>query len=235
MTINKLAKIIGFNQSNLSKIVRGDREPNMNLLQAMADNTDVNLQWLMTGTGDMLARDVAPLVRAETEEYHTTNSGMRYRKTSDGRLLMSVNLVDVIALGSPDDEFAELYKVDADRVSISIEVDEVHHGRYLAFRVEGDSMDDGTRKSFERGDIVVVRELARDKWLPKLHIRDWPFWVVCFGNCVRIKQIIAQDETSITLHSINPSPEFTDFTLNLDDVQRLFNVVRKVPKDVIFG
>ena len=115
-------------------------------------------------------------------------------------------------------------------------VDTVHHGMYVAFKVEGDSMDDGTRDSFESGDIVLVRELARDKWLPRLHFRDWPYWVIVFGNNVRIKQIIDQDDAgNITLHSLNPSPEYTDFKLNLDEIFRLFNVIQKVPRKITYG
>jgi SOS-response transcriptional repressor LexA len=110
------------------------------------------------------------------------------------------------------------------------EVDEVHHGLYYAFKVEGDSMDDGSRKSFAAGDMVLVRELPRDEWFPHLRIKDWPFWVIVFDNNVRVKQIIAQDENSITLHSLNPSPEFCDFTIPLSRITRLFNVVKHKPQ-----
>ena len=55
------------------------------------------------------------------------------------------------------------------------------------------------------------------------------------GDFVRLKEVVAHDGPTITLHSINPSPEYTDFTLNLDDVQRLFNVVKKVPKVRNYG
>lgn len=101
--------------------------------------------------------------------------------------------------------------------------------------VDGDSMDDGTRNGFARKDLVLVRELQRDKWLPRLHYRDWPYWVVVFGNNVRIKQIIDQDDAgNITLHSLNPSPEYCDFTLNVDDISRLYNVVQHIPHPNIF-
>lgn len=203
------------------------------LLKILNAAPDLDKVWLLTGEGEMLVSNVTPLGPATSDEFTITKNGTRFDRRNDGKLLMRVPLVPFSALGSPADEFAELDKTEAD--TITIEVTEVHHGSYYAFRVEGDSMDDGTRKSFERGDIVVVRELGRDKWLPKLHYKEWPYWVVCFGNNVRLKEVVAHDGPTITLHSINPSPEYTDFTLNLDDVQRLFNVVKKVPKEVNFG
>jgi hypothetical protein len=194
---------------------------------------DLNRVWLLTGEGKMLTgvQEVVPLAPGKVEEYTTTKAGITYYKREDGQLLMKVPIVPISALGSPADEYQQILE-EFNGELVTIEVGEIHHGSYIAFRIEGDSMDDGTWNGFRKGDTVVVRELSRDKWLPKLHIKDWPYWVVVFGNCVRIKQIIAQDDETgaITLHSLNPSPEFTDFTLQLDEVSRLFNVVQHVPK-----
>ena len=207
------------------------------LLMILSAAPDLNRRWLETGEGEMLTgSDVTPVRQSELEEYETTKNGTKFYRREDGKIIMEVPVVPIAALGSPEDEFTK-YINDYENDTVTIVVDGVHHGKYVAFRVEGDSMDDGTRNSFERGDIVVVRELARDKWLPKLHIKTWPYWVIAFGNNVRIKEIIAQDETTgtITCHSLNPSPEYTDFTLSLDDIHRLFNVIKKKPKEVVFG
>lgn len=195
---------------------------------------DLNKIWLLTGEGEMLTTDVTPMTPGELQPYTTTKNGLEFMERSDGQIVMQVPVVPISALGSPEDEYATLLE-DNEWETMSFVVDAVHHGKYFAFRVDGDSMDDGTRDSFARKDIVLVRELSRDKWLPKLYYNKWPFWVVVFGNNVRIKQIIDQDdEGNITLHSLNPSPEYTDFTLHLDDVSRLFNVIQHIPHPNIF-
>ena len=229
---NRFEKMAGLSIGYISKL---RIEPSPTKLRGIINAApDLNQEWLLTGKGEMLVTDVTPMRKSELEEYTETKAGLKFFTREDGQIVMKVPVVPIAALGSPEDEFAELVK-EHEGDTVSVVVDSVHHGSYVAFRVDGDSMDDGTRKSFERGDVVVVRELDRDKWLPKLHIRDWPFWVIVFGNCVRIKEIISQDETSITCHSLNPSPEYTDFTLHLDDVSRLFNVIQKIPKAVFFG
>ncbi len=214
---------------------------------------DLNRVWLLTGEGDMLAApagstarpgspetqedgELTPLRHSELQEYTTTKNGMKFYEREDGQIVMRIPVVPIAALGSPEDEFAELI-TDYDRNdTVTIIVDSVHHGKYTAFRVEGDSMDDGTYNGFRKGDVVAVRELARELWLPKLHYRKWPFWVVVFGNNIRLKQMTSQDEATgdITLHSLNPSPEYTDFTLRLDQISRLFNVVQHIPKPRTF-
>lgn len=196
---------------------------------------ELNKAWLLTGDGSMLnTSDVTPMASADLQPYTTTKAGMEFSERADGQIIMQVPIVPISALGSPADEYATLI-AEGNWETMPFIVDSVHHGKYFAFRVEGDSMDNGTRESFARKDIVLVRELARDKWLPRLHYNQWPYWVVVFGNNVRIKQIIDQDDQgNITLHSLNPSPEYTDFTLCLDDISRLFNVIQHIPHPNIF-
>ena len=236
LTVTAFAKKIGFNQSNLSKVLRGERNVPENLIGAILDNTDASRKWLLTGEGEMIASPEqvsnvveVPVTQAKTH-YATTKNGITFYRRQDGKLVMEAPVVPIEALGSPQDEYAAIINEHEGEKAL-FEVEEVHHGSYLAFKVSGDSMDDGTRHGFEKGDIVLVRELDRDKWMPRLHYNTWPFWVVVFGNCVRIKQIIAQDEHTgaIMLHSLNPSPEYTDFTLQLDEINRLFNVVQHIP------
>lgn len=202
------------------------------LLKIFVAAPDLNRTWLLSGEGDMLLDSDVSLVQPTTiKEYTVTKSGMKYYKRDDGQLLMEVPVLPIAALGSPEDEFATLCEND-DCDKIPFEVDEVHHGHYFAFKVEGNSMDDGTYNGFRSGDTVLVRELPRDEWAPQLHISKWPYWVIVWGNNVRLKEIVSQDTEvgTITLHSLNPSPEYTDFTLSLSGISRMFNVIQVQPK-----
>ena len=230
----KFEAMAGLSRGYISNL---KKEPSTSkLLKILSNAPDLSREWLETGKGEMLTSNVVPVRASALEEFNVTKAGIRFYTREDGVLVMKVPVVPISALGSPDDEFAELIR-DHEGDTVTVEVDAVHHGNYLAFKVQGDSMDDGTRDSFEAGDVVVVRELSRDKWLPKLHYKTWSYWVIVFGNNVRIKQIIDQDETtgSITCHSLNPSPEYCDFTLELDQISRLFNVIHKIPKSVKYG
>lgn len=122
-----------------------------------------------------------------------------------------------------------------------IVVDKKAHGRYVAFRVNGDSMDDGTNRAIGRNSIVSTRELQRQHWTSKLRYRDCPYWVIYTtqSKLPLLKEIIEHntDEGYITCHSLNDSPEFTDFKLNMDEVQALFYVIdvsRSVSKKRVY-
>lgn len=115
------------------------------------------------------------------------------------------------------------------------------YGRYVAFRVAGDSMDDGSHNAISRNSIVTTRELQRHLWKDKLRYRDFPYWVIYTtqSKMPLLKEIIEHNtqEGYITCHSLNDSPEFTDFRLNIDDIQALFYVIdvnRTVSKKQVY-
>lgn len=51
------AKLIGYNQSNLSKILRGERVVPTNLINAICEGLNVPYKWLVNGEGAMLISD----------------------------------------------------------------------------------------------------------------------------------------------------------------------------------
>ncbi|MDD2469240.1 MAG: helix-turn-helix transcriptional regulator [Desulfobulbus sp.] len=49
LTGNKLAEIIGISQGSLSEIENGKREPSGKVFYGLAENTDIDIKWLITG------------------------------------------------------------------------------------------------------------------------------------------------------------------------------------------
>ena len=63
-----------------------------------------------------------------------------------------------------------------------------------------------------------------------------PYWVVVFESSVLLKQLIGQDleQGMLTFHSLNPSPEYADFTISENDVRHLYYVIKKKPRQMDF-
>lgn len=163
------------------------------------------------------------------EPYLTTSPGIKYFQRPGGKFLMRVPIVPVYAYAKYIDEVRDAEIWDGDGY-FDFPVDQIYHGNYQAFEIKGDSMDDDSKRSLSHGDIVNARELSRDKWTSRLHTDQYPNWIIVTDTTVLCKQIISQNlETGdIVCHSLNPSPEYTDFTINLDEVRKLFNIVQKV-------
>jgi SOS-response transcriptional repressor LexA len=189
--------------------------------------------WFVTESNEVNSVEVP--VSEKGEIYNENARGAKFFKSGEN-LYMETTLVPYDSYGRYANEANILEPEREEWEKVIFEVPNVVHGNYLAFEVKGDSMDNGSRNSFEEGDIVLVRELERDLWRERLRFNDYPYWVVVFDSSVLIKEMINQDinKGDITFHSINPSPEYSDFTLNIDNIRKLFYVIKKRPKDVVF-
>lgn len=240
-----VADRLGTNKTNISRAFNGDEKYlTKSFLQRFneAYNNMFNYNWLLTGEGEMLNNsskiELRPTPAEENEgEFYTTNSnGAKFYDLGEGKYRMKVPLVPFYAYGRFANEADTLEPDKEEWEEESFEVSSIVHGNYLSFEVKGDSMDDGTRQSFEAGDRVLVRELNRAHWIDKLRYRDYPYWVVVFDSSVLIKEITHHDIENgiLTFHSLNPSPEYSDFTLCVDDIRKLYYVIQKKPRIVNF-
>jgi phage repressor protein C with HTH and peptisase S24 domain len=163
------------------------------------------------------------------------NDGSRFEELPDGTLRMRIPVVPHRAFagymrGFRDPEYYE------DLEYISIDVFKQHRAHYLAFEVRGDSMTtlepEFFRRSIFDGVKVVGRELARHQWAYKLHTHNYDAWVIVHKTeGILIKQITNHDVEKgvITIHSLNPDKnQYPDQDLYLDDVEQIFNVVKKI-------
>ncbi len=116
--------------------------------------------------------------------------------------------------------------------SMPVIVDKSYRGSYRLFEADGDSMDNGTLHAICDKDIVLAREVKRDLWCNKLHIDDWYFVIVHRTDGIAIKKLIDHDVERgvIVCHSLNPL--FGDYSVHLDDVLELYNVIKIVDRNI---
>lgn len=234
-------KQTGLAKGFVSKVGDSIRTSSINKIKSIYPN--LNAAWLLTGEGNMLNNNtlqeevnLIPLIEEKGEFYTNNNHGAKFYDLGNNKYRMSVKFVPFCAYGRFVNEIDTLEPDKDDWEEESFEVPKIVHGNYLAFEIKGESMDDGTRNSFETGDRILVRELDRIHWIDGIRFDDYPFWVVVLDSSILIKQMISQDikEGRVTFHSLNPSPEYSDFTLDLDEIRKLYYVIQKKPKAINF-
>lgn len=103
-------------------------------------------------------------------------------------------------------------------------------GGFLVVRVDGDSMDDGTKKSLSDGDEVLIYEHV-DNHIENLPIRKTLFVITTLnGNVLKQIKEINKEEGYILCHSFNQGYE--DFKIKFDDVCQIFIVCKIVNKQI---
>ena len=216
---NSFSKAIGIsNNVTITRIINEHRTPSRATCEKIVSAFPAyNLEWLLTGEGNMLTD-------APSQTYHSN------ARPVDDLSYMNVPVIHIKAqcgylAGYGDTEYIDTLP------TMPVIVDKTYHGKYRIFEAEGDSMDDNSRLAICDGDKVLAREVRRDLWLPKLHINDWYFVIVHRTKGISIKQITAQDDKgNIACHSLNEL--FNDYTVNLDDVVEIYNVIKVVERNM---
>ena len=146
-----MAKAMDIKQPTLRDII-GEKQsaPSYETLKKIADYTsDLSLDWLLTGEGDMLKEKKEPL---------ESNA-----KLIENANIMFVPFVGQYAQAGYPSGFMDVNYLET-LPKIPFIVDHEAKGNYLSFEVSGDSMNDGTEDSYIPGDKVLCREIYPDYW-----------------------------------------------------------------------
>jgi len=219
----KVSKDTKISRATMGNYLKGETEPNKANIKLIADYLDVDSDWLLTGKGEMLKSE-----EKEKTPYLITKCGTKYYELPNGSFKMIVPFVPVKAYAGYIDNCCDAEHIEGLEEREFI-VAEIHHGRYYSFEIKGDSMSYLGRGALYDGDIVLARELGRQHWMDKLNIKKYPVWIIVLKDTIVCKQITRHDiETGvITCHSLNTSPEYSDFEVSLNEVLQLLNVVKK--------
>lgn len=160
----------------------------------------LNLNWLKTGEGKMFNNDIKSNINS------------------------SVSFVPLV----PQMAYAGYLSGYADDVYISslptIPIVKEDKEKYVAFEVSGDSMDDGSSRAYQNGDIVICK-VCPDYMVKNngLHI-DGKEYIIVHKEGILLKRIIDLDMNNgkLVLRSFNPT--YRDLELDLADVKQLLVV-----------
>lgn len=226
ITAYRIWKDTAITKGTIANYIEGKTNPNKSNIAILAAYFKVNEEWLTKGEGSISRSEKM----YEEEPFLVTKSGVKYYQMSNGKFRMRVPFIPVKAYAKYVDEFRDAEFMGDEYEEFDFIVDKIGHGRYFAFEIKGDSMDNDSKRSLSNGDIVLARELCQEHWRSRLHTDNYPNWIIVLDNTILCKQIVDQDlvNCKITCHSLNPSPEYADFELNLDDVRQLCNIVQRV-------
>ncbi len=189
----------------------------------------------LTKIADFFQVSISELYAAEVNEEdvnYTKNSKEQSHsitKLEAGKYLLTAPLI----ISFKQDEYVKKYNNThflKHTPKIGFVVDKVSVANYVSFEITNNSMYDGSASSLPIKTIVLGKQITLKNFIKIYGDSDENiFWVMVLESGIMCKQIIDYNkkEKTITCHSLNTSPEYPDFSIQLDDIKQLFCVIKK--------
>lgn len=154
--------------------------------------------------------------------------GHSITKLDPGKYLIKVPLIDGKQQEKYIREYGNQLFIDALSQMVFV-IDQVSVGHYMAFEITNSSMYNGTIESVPDKSIVLGKLVPLNKLSGALLNNSGEIWIIVHRDSIMCKKITAYDkkDKSITCHSLNTSPEYSDFEINIDTIEQLFKVIKK--------
>ena len=189
---------VGLKQSNLSKILSGERTCGDAVINKISMSFDIRKEWLLTGDGEMLkeqspAEDIAE--ESIDREYTT--------------YLLPLSAMAGQLSGLATDG---VFQSECEKIISPIK------GVDFAITIHGDSM----HPEYPSGSRILIKKIN-----PSIFIEWGKVYVLDTDNGVVVKEIhkCENKENYITCHSINPDPKFADFDVNINEIHGMYRVL----------
>ena len=107
----------------------------------------------------------------------------------------------------------------------------------LAFEVIGNSMDNGTRSSFEEGDRLIVRPFDINDFRNSINNDLNSFWIIEVEQVILFRQIVEYDSRHdmIKCHFLNTNGQYPDAFIKIEDITKAYRVVQVLYKPINIG
>lgn len=173
---------------------------------------------------ELLTQNV--LISNDTEiDILQNKNGNTYYMYEDGSVEIEVLNLPFPAYASYIQAYFDETQMMEELTTVRFAVDKVGKGNYMSFDIKGDSMNGGMLDDTPDGAKVLARELGKHLW-QSFRPEKYGYILMTKDNIYH-KDIVDynSDNGKLTLHSRNPKCE--DFTINLNDVYRIFYIIKR--------
>lgn len=225
ITQEELSKLIGVSRKTINSYENGANIPvaKVTLFQMIFDEIEkkgYNLQ------KERVRNDADISNNDEEIENYTNKNGVKFYIYPDDTYKIEVLKIPFPAYATYLEVFNDEDKLKQEFTTTTFKVDKVAKGNYLAFDVKNDSMWNEGGYDTPDGAEILAREIGRHLWNGRFKNEKYGYILMTKQNIFH-KDIKDYNEQTgeITLSSRNPECE--DFKISINDVFRLFNVIKR--------
>lgn len=221
--VTQISLDLSVSKGTVSSYLNGKIKASKNFLEKFANFYNIALSEIQDSDFE---HEVTMLINDEVEETWTNKNGIKFLIYPDDSIKIEVAVLPFKAYASSEIEcyFDENY-TNREFSKIRFSVDKIGKGNYLGFISENESMNGGGINDTPGGAEILGREIGKHLW-QNLHKNDYGFILMTVSNVCHKDIVNYNPETGMfTLHSRNPTEK--DFEVSINDVYRIFNVIKR--------
>jgi len=185
-------------------------------------------QYFDLSIGQLYSQEVNESDIVYNKQNILSEKGHIIRKLAPGKYLLSAPLITIREQGEYIRKYDDQVFINT-LVRTSFVIDQVSVARYMTFEISNNSMNNGCLEGMPQKTIVLGKHVRKRELAPRVKDKHYPFWIIVYKDSIMCKEIIKYNKKkgTITCHSLNNSPEYPDFEINLDDVKQFFAIIKK--------
>ena len=211
-TQKEIGDMLGYGESYFSQIISGAKPLSDGVLVkllALDEGKEINLDWLLTGEGEMLAK---PKIESNAEMVDPSTIHW-----------ITVPVIPYKAMAGSTGWYEDVFSDEWGERRTVMAPPGAKAKEHAIFTVTGDSM----QPTLIEGDEILAKHVPVDYYKSsRLHIYNYKVWIIATREeGILIKNITEHDveNHTITCHSFND--KYPDFTLDLADVKDIYHAV----------
>jgi len=227
--IKQLRRRNGINQTDLAAAI-GVSLRTIQLYEKKDANIPIKN---LTQIADFFKMSIAELYLQEVNE-EESNYNAKKIKSAGGNVGHALPngkylVMAPVLLSNFHEQFLQELHLD-NPITTGFVVDDFDDGGYMAFEIIGNAMNNGSIQSIPNGALVLGKLVATESLLgnSKNELLHTPLVFICNTRII-CKQFTGYNDSkkSIRCSSLNSSPEYSDFEIELTDIRKVYKVVKK--------
>lgn len=209
MSQGDMADKVGLKQGSYSDVERGKASISPSLAKKLIENFSININWLFTGTGDMIAKEsrdkIDNVLNEDPQKYHTK---VTITDTEGHALIPIINIKAAAGLPSNCGNVA-YYK---NLPTISMPMQQYRTGTWALIQASGDSME----TTISHGQWMMCQRLYDQS-----DIKDGNVYVILLQSGPVVKRVLnrVKQRGTLVLQSDNPAYNMIEVNASEDVLQ----------------
>lgn len=210
LSMSGFAKNCGITKSILSRINENTAQATLSKIES---NSDLNIEWLMYGKGEMLNN--ASTARLLGGVYSSIQGDENVVMVDYIPGTVTASFIEYIGDGNPE----------LDKIAVIKQYGETLDSHHKVFEVIGDSMSPGIPNRAK----ILTKEISDEKWGSAGGVV-----VVVFDDEIVVKRIVNNDlNINNSLHLVSDNPKCGDKTIARADIHAMYKAIRIISADIL--